>query len=70
MSGAHVAKLIVTLSRAFDKAIELIDDLRAEKVAAEDMQAAAQLACKIDGLQIARHMVFDVISDWSKGLKQ
>jgi hypothetical protein len=62
--------LIVTLSRAFDKAIELIDDLRAEKVAAEDMQAAAQLACKIDGLQIARHMVFDVISDWSKGLKQ
>jgi copper homeostasis protein CutC len=70
MSGAHVAKLIVTLSRAFDKSIELIDDLRAEKVAIEDMQAAAQLACKIDGLQIARHMVFDVISDWSKGLKQ
>jgi hypothetical protein len=70
VTGVHIAKLVVSLSRAFDRSIELIDDLRAEKVAVEDMQAAAQLACKIDGLQIARHMVFDVISDWSKGLKQ
>ena len=54
MTGPAVAKLVVKLSRAFDKSIELIDDLRAEKVAANDMQAAAQLACKIDGIQTAR----------------
>jgi hypothetical protein len=66
MTGAHVAKLVVSLSRAFDRSIELIDDLRSEKVAAEDMQAAAQLACKMDGIQLARHMVFDVIRDWQK----
>ena len=66
MTGPAVAKLVVKLSRAFDKSIELIDDLRAEKVAANDMQAAAQLACKIDGIQIARGVVFDVIADWNR----
>jgi hypothetical protein len=66
MTADDVGKLLLRLSLAFDQSIELIDDLRAERVATEDMQAAAQLACKIDGLQLARYMVFDVIADWQR----
>jgi hypothetical protein len=61
-----VAKLILRLTKSFDQSIELLDDLRAERVAADEMEAAAQLACKIDGIQLARHMVFDVIADWQR----
>lgn len=54
------------LNQAIDRTIQLLDDLRAEKVAANDMEAAAQLACKIDGVSIARSVCLTVLTDWEK----
>ena len=56
--------LATRITEALARSIELIDDLRAEKVAEDNMEAAAQLACKIDGIQIARGIVLDVVREW------